>query len=111
LYKDIPVRKRHHASSRPLPGTNNPFQMALKARHLNSNLSSEHVNRPHAARRASFRAPIELVRTQNMPLKTFNTTTIKTGNESSGAVKPYCSRFTTFAMAVSGDTYSTWQKN
>jgi hypothetical protein len=107
LNKEIPESERRHASGCLLLGTNNSFEMALLHSHFDPNLSSEHVIRA----RIAVCTAADLARTWNTPLKTFNTTTIETRYESSRSGENACSRFAVFTMAVSGDTFFTWQKN
>lgn len=110
LIKEMPARERQHTGGQlPLEHTNS-FGMALQVDgHFVPILSSEHTNRVRSARRT--RMAIELADVRYTPHRTLNTTSIEQDNESGGAVTNNRSRSALFAIAVSGDTFLTWQKN
>jgi len=109
----IPESERGYAGSCLLHGTNNIFEMAYPFGHFDTNLSSELDIRERSALcgHVTVFKTVDVACARNSPPRTFITTTIRTIHESSRSGEFCRSRSSMSALAVSGDTYFTWQKN
>jgi hypothetical protein len=82
--------------------------MALQPGHLDPNQFTEHLIQPH---RTKCEPALDCAGAWRRPFGTFNTKTIATIGESSGAAKFAARDSLQFTMAYSGDTFSLCQKS